>query len=122
LKKVVRLSDIFARVGGEGLGILASRLSLEEGFEYAEKIRKLIAQNPLKISAEKLYVSASFSVSIPQGDEVQQTWKYFSLADKALHLAVARGKTGLRYWDKVRAGDIDEAKVRYPMVEKGILW
>lgn len=88
----VRKSDTVSRFGGEEFIILASRISLEEGFELAEKLRKLVAEKAFVIDSTILHITASFGVSLLQATEKHGFEKYFSLADEALYLAKKRGK------------------------------
>jgi diguanylate cyclase (GGDEF)-like protein len=88
----VRKSDTVSRFGGEEFIILASRISLEEGFELAEKLRNLVAEKAFTIDSTTLYITASFGVSLLQATEEHGFEKYFSLADEALYLAKKRGK------------------------------
>ncbi|HZK56879.1 MAG TPA: GGDEF domain-containing protein [Clostridia bacterium] len=88
----VRKSDTVSRFGGEEFIILAPRISLEEGFGLAEKLRKLVDEKTFVIDSTILHITASFGVSSLQATGDHGFEKYFSLADKALYLAKRRGK------------------------------
>ncbi len=88
----IRKSDTVSRFGGEEFIILASKISLENGFALAEKLRKLTAENRFVIGSTVLRITASFGVSLLRATEEHGFEKYFSMADKALYLAKKRGK------------------------------
>ncbi len=88
----VREADTVARFGGEEFIILAPKISLEEGFLFAEKLRKLVAEKKFATGPDSSYITASFGVSLLQATEKYGTDIYFSQADKALYLAKEKGK------------------------------
>ena len=88
----VRRSDTVSRFGGEEFVILAPRISLDEGYALAEKLRKLIAGKAFIAGSTTSHITASFGVSLLQASEDHGSEYYISLADKALYLAKNRGK------------------------------
>ncbi len=69
LKESLRLTDVFARWGGEEFAIIMSHTSLEEASYVAEKLRKKIEQQHIE---EVGTVTCSFGVSeFIHGDSIQ---------------------------------------------------
>lgn len=85
-----------SRFGGEEFVVLVPAISLEEGVELAEKLRKIIAEKEFTTNslpgAVPLQITASFGVSLLQQTKTHGLENYFSRADKALYLAKKRGK------------------------------
>lgn len=90
LKSNVRDSDTVSRFGGEEFIILMPRTSLEGGYTFAERLRKLIMEKRFTVGPITLQITSSFGVSL-LGD-FKSLEDYYSLADKALYLAKRDGK------------------------------
>jgi diguanylate cyclase (GGDEF)-like protein len=66
------------------------RTSLEGGYTFAERLRKLIMEKRFTVGPITLQITSSFGVSL-LGD-FKSLEDYYSLADKALYLAKRDGK------------------------------
>ena len=89
----VRVSDTVARFGGEEFIILMPGTSVEEGFAFAEELRKLIMAKRFIVGSVMLHITSSFGVSSIRDLMGSQTLEdYYYRADKALYLAKQSGK------------------------------
>lgn len=92
LKNNVRETDTVARFGGEEFIILMPNTSVEEGYIFAERIRKIIMEKVFSIGSDTLQITSSFGVSSMGDINSQNLEDYYLLADKALYLAKQSGK------------------------------
>jgi diguanylate cyclase (GGDEF)-like protein len=92
LEKNVRDSDIVSRFGGEEFVILMPKSSLEEGYAFAERLRKLIMEKRFTVNSITVQITSSFGVSLLSNIKSQDLADYYSHADKALYLAKQSGK------------------------------
>ncbi|NMA13983.1 MAG: GGDEF domain-containing protein [Clostridia bacterium] len=92
LKNNVRKSDTVARFGGEKFIILMPKTSVEEGYVFAERLRKLIMEKRFTIGTVTLGITSSFGVSPMRDISSQALEDYYFLADRALYLAKQSGK------------------------------
>jgi diguanylate cyclase (GGDEF)-like protein len=89
----VRDSDTVARFGGEEFIILMPKTSVEEGYVFAERLRKLIMEKNFTIGSLILQITSSFGVSsLRDIINCESLEDYYLLADKALYLAKQSGK------------------------------
>lgn len=87
VKENIRLSDKFARWGGEEFIIVSSDCTADQGYELAEKIRQVIAAADF---GNGLHITASFGVAEIKENEVLED--LFERADRALLKAKASGR------------------------------
>jgi len=92
LKNNVRKTDTVSRLGGEEFIILMPKTSLDGGYAFAERLRKLIMEREFVVGSVTLGITASFGVSLLRGTESQSLDDGYFLADKALYVAKQRGK------------------------------
>jgi diguanylate cyclase (GGDEF)-like protein len=102
LRDCIRESDTMARVGGDEFVVLLPQEGAEAGRRLAEKLRRLIAANPMcgenaalantESSMPALSVTVSIGgVSLPPGDQGSLE-TLLDMADKALYRAKAEGR------------------------------
>jgi len=92
LQNNIRETDTVARFGGEESIILMPNTSVEEGYIFAERIRKIIMEKVFSIGSDTLQITSSFGVSSMGDINSQNLEDYYLLADKALYLAKQSGK------------------------------
>jgi len=92
LRNSVRESDTVSRFGGEEFIILMPKTSLEGGYVFAERLRKIIMEERFTVGSTTLQITSSFGVSSMRDIYNQTIDDYYSLADKALYLAKKGGK------------------------------
>lgn len=92
LKNNVREADTVARFGGEEFIILMPNASMKEGYDLAERLRKLIMEERFTIGSITLQITSSFGVCSMRDIDSQILEDWYFLADKALYLAKQSGK------------------------------
>lgn len=92
LKSEVRQSDTVFRFGGEEFIILMPKTSPEEGYAFAERLRKLILDSKFAVGPVELQITSSFGVSSMRGISGNTLEDYYLAADKALYIAKQHGK------------------------------
>lgn len=92
LQNNVRETDTVARFGGEEFIILMPNTSVEEGYSFAERIRKIIMEKVFSVGSVTLQITSSFGVSSMGDINSQNLEDYYLLADRALYLAKQSGK------------------------------
>jgi len=91
----VRTVDVCARYGGEELAILLPQTRVDGAAELAERIRKAIAERPVRVGSDSISVTASFGVaSYPETVSVKES--LFPAADRALYAAKHDGRNCVR--------------------------
>ena len=90
-KSILRLNDIFGRLGGEEFGILLPETGLEEASEIAKRLCQVLAESEIEIESSKIKFTASFGVSHLWASDVscEQSLKR---ADLALYKAKNDGR------------------------------
>jgi len=92
LQNNVRETDTVARFGGEEFIILMPNTAVEEGYIFAERIRKIIMEKVFSVGSVTLQITSSFGVSSMGDINSQNLEDYYLLADRALYLAKQSGK------------------------------
>lgn len=92
LKSNVRDSDTVFRFGGEEFIILMPQTSLEGGYAFADRLRKLIMDKTFSIGPITVQITSSFGITSMDDTNSQNLEGYYHLADRALYLAKQRGK------------------------------
>jgi len=97
IKSQLRSEDVIARYGGEEFVVLCPQTALRQACEIAERIRHIIAAQPLQpIPRENLTVTISIGVAIvPEKlveDDRTVAHKLLSSADEALYMAKESGR------------------------------
>ena len=87
----VRLSDTFARVGGEEFGLVLPATGILKARALAEELRSLIEHHAVRLSEEyTIKVTASFGVV--EWDEKMEPLLFFKEADLCLYKAKKSGR------------------------------
>lgn len=91
VKKVMRKSDIFARVGGEEFSILLHDTSLEGARIISEKIREKIENREFTYNGDSIKITVSIGVSElnQNNNSVESLYKQ---ADELLYIAKENGR------------------------------
>ena len=85
-----RASDICCRHGGDEFALILPDTSLRDGLELAERLRGLVASNPLVLSTGPMHLNISMGVA-EHGDN-QNAQALFHLADQRLYQSKNEGK------------------------------
>ncbi|MFT3893151.1 MAG: diguanylate cyclase [Anaerolineales bacterium] len=90
-KRAVREVDFVGRYGGEELIIIMPETELAAAFPVAERLRKEIANAPIRISGRELNVTVS--IGLAQKDEnTLQLETLIARADQAMYIAKHKGR------------------------------
>ncbi|MCL2590339.1 MAG: diguanylate cyclase [Betaproteobacteria bacterium] len=91
VRKLLRESDMLARLGGEEFAILLPQASREGAVGLAERVRKVLEENPLIYNDIPIHITASVGVTIMSHND-PNTDKTLSRADHALYEAKRNGR------------------------------
>ncbi|MCK5884503.1 MAG: GGDEF domain-containing protein [Bacteriovoracaceae bacterium] len=96
-KNGVRDPDIFARYGGEEFVILLPMTNLKQGYEIAERLRKLVEDYQFIYDDQRLPVTASIGVAdyrqgVLNGNDL------FRRADNAVYMAKDNGRNQVQFF------------------------
>ena len=93
----VREDDIFARYGGEEFVILLPKTNLKQGYEIAERIRRLVEEYPFNYEGKSLSVTVSVGVAdYRQG--IHTGTDLFKRADKASYTSKEGGRNQVNFY------------------------
>lgn len=93
----IRQGDTFARYGGEEFCILLPNSNLKQGFEIAERLRKLIENHEFLYDGKRLPVTASIGVADYRQGVVSGT-DLFKRADSAVYLSKNGGRNQVSFF------------------------
>ena len=91
VRKLLRESDMLARLGGEEFAILLPQASREGALGLAERVRKVLEDTPLNYNDVPIHITASVGVTIMTHTD-SSTDKTLSRADHALYEAKNKGR------------------------------
>lgn len=91
LKESLRKTDAVSRWGGDGFMILLPETSLADGTVLAEKLRDLIANKEFILKGKKVSLTASFGISLLDGNEDDLLETAYRIADEGLYRAKEKG-------------------------------
>ncbi len=94
----IRDVDIFGRLGGEEFAILLPDTGFSSAGDVAERLRKAVADNRVRINDEAVKITISVGVSTISAS-IQNLDMLISSADKALYKAKWEGRNKIRYAD-----------------------
>lgn len=93
----IRQGDVFARYGGEEFTIILPNTNLKQGFEIAERLRKLIEKHEFIYDGKRLPVTASIGVAdYRQG--VNTATDLFKRADSAVYKSKEGGRNQVNFF------------------------
>jgi diguanylate cyclase (GGDEF)-like protein len=85
LARLVRSSDLAARIGGDEFALILDHLDHESAIEAAERIARFIAGNPLRLEGRAVPLKASIGTAmILPGDSAEDAMRR---ADRNMYLA-----------------------------------
>ncbi len=94
----LRETDIAGRLGGEEFAVLLPDTGVEHARDLSDRLRKKLADTPLRLDGEEITLTASFGVtSVKAGDDGLRD--AYQRADKALYRAKAQGRNQVVVWE-----------------------
>jgi two-component system cell cycle response regulator len=93
----VRDGDIFARYGGEEFVVLLPKTNLKQGFEIAERVRKLVENHQFMYDGKRLPVTASIGVADYRAG-VNNGTDLFKRADSAVYKSKEGGRNQVNFF------------------------
>lgn len=93
----IRQGDIFARYGGEEFCILLPNTNLKQGFEIAERLRKLIEKHEFIYDNKRLPVTASIGIA-DYREGVNTGTDLFKRADSAVYKSKDGGRNQVNFF------------------------
>jgi diguanylate cyclase (GGDEF)-like protein len=92
IRKTVRRLDIPCRYGGEEFTIILPDTTLRQGVRFANRLRLIIENSPVKASDALLGIEASFGVDVyTRGDQLTEK-EFIEEVDAYLYLAKQEGR------------------------------
>ena len=93
IRKNLRTTDIFARIGGEEFCILLPTTSLSSAEKFSEKIRVIVEKTPFLFNKNEIYITISLGVTYYSEEMSQIPFEdLLDLADKALYTSKRNGR------------------------------
>ncbi|NNF15208.1 MAG: sensor domain-containing diguanylate cyclase [Gammaproteobacteria bacterium] len=98
IQRVIRISDVASRYGGEEFIVMLPRTDISEAAALAERIRQAVSEFPLRVTdqtAVTITVSIGVSCAMPapkSGDFDLQLQQLIDMADKAMYQAKKNGR------------------------------
>jgi diguanylate cyclase (GGDEF)-like protein len=89
--KMIRQSDILARIGGEEFILLLPETSIEAAQSLAERLRNTLASKFIDFDDQTFSITASFGISGMSSDMNMALQDLYRLADRALYRAKGLG-------------------------------
>ncbi len=93
----IRNQDVFARYGGEEFVVLLPKTNLKQGFEIAERLRKLVAGHHFIYESKRLPVAASIGVADYRAG-VETGTDLFKRADEAVYKSKEGGRNQVNFY------------------------
>ena len=103
IQQALRTDDLFARYGGEEFILLLPKTNIEESSIVAEKLRRIIEQNPYSSDRLDAIISITISIGASQYQKEDTLEKLIGKADSALYQAKERGRNQVQVIDKEKA-------------------
>lgn len=93
MKTMVRLSDVFARFGGEEFAILLRNTDEAGAWQLAERIRKTVERSPTEFESKKIPLTVSIGVaSLDDMEEYRSPEHFLEAADHFLYQSKSAGR------------------------------
>lgn len=89
-QRCLRVQDTMGRLGGEEFAVLLPRACVEQAEVVAERLRKLLADHPLRLTDENVALTASIGVTVLRPGESPEV--ALGRADQAMYQAKSEGR------------------------------
>ncbi|RME21235.1 MAG: GGDEF domain-containing protein [Deltaproteobacteria bacterium] len=92
LRQRMRESDVLGRLGGEEFAVLLPETGLAEAREVAERLRRVLADSPIRARGVEVAITASFGVAPVDAADDDGVERALQDADTALYRAKEAGR------------------------------
>lgn len=92
IKPLVRPEDTFARYGGEEFCILLPKLTLDEAFQFAERVRQLIEKSVFDYEGTIIPVTLSIGVASSTDPSLTSAIEFIKAADACVYKSKNAGR------------------------------
>lgn len=92
IRSAISKEDLFARYGGEEFALVLSETPLDRAVTLAERLRRLIEQQPFEFEGNPFPMTISLGVVTTQGETKVDPTELVRLADEKLYQAKSEGR------------------------------
>lgn len=92
IRPAIRKDEVMARYGGEEFAVLLPEATAADARKFAERVRQLVANEPMKVNAISIPVTISIGVAETMGDTPITADELIEQADKFLYEAKRSGR------------------------------
>lgn len=92
IRDSVRIMDIPCRYGGEEFALILPSTSLSHATGIANRLRETLEENPIRLMAHTVSLTASFGVAVYHYTEVLTVSEFLNKADRFLFQAKSQGR------------------------------
>jgi len=96
----LRADDILGRFGGEEFVILLPDTKLEDARNIAERLRRIIAETPIKTDIGPIRTTISIGIAIKEKAAATSIDQLLSRADRAMYHAKQAGRNRVSIWNE----------------------
>jgi two-component system, cell cycle response regulator len=98
VQTIVRVEDVFARVGGEEFSIICRGADIVQGRVVGERVRQTVAAHLFVFAGKRIPLSVSVGVAAIQDPRIQDAQGFVAAADHALYEAKRTGRDRVCLW------------------------
>ncbi len=98
VQAVVRVEDVFARVGGEEFSIICRGADLVQGHVIAERVRQIVSDHRFEFESKQIPITISVGVAAAQDPRIMDAPGLIAAADHALYEAKRTGRNRVCLW------------------------
>jgi diguanylate cyclase (GGDEF)-like protein len=98
VQSVVRVEDVFARVGGEEFSIICRGADLVQGHVIAERVRQIVFEHRFEFEGKRIPITISAGVAAIQDARIMDAPGLIAASDHALYEAKRTGRNRVCLW------------------------
>jgi two-component system, cell cycle response regulator len=95
---IVRVEDVFARVGGEEFSIICRAADIAQGSIIGERVRHIVASHVFVFAGKRIPITVSVGVAAIQDPRIMDAQGFVAAADHALYEAKRTGRDRVCLW------------------------
>jgi two-component system, cell cycle response regulator len=96
---LIRMEDVFARIGGEEFAVICRNTELEQGQAVAERIRSTVGSHIFRTEGKTIPVTTSAGVAAVPDGRLLDAQSLIAAADQALYKAKHEGRNRVSLWE-----------------------